>query len=413
MKKVHTLLLSMTLSFAMAACTIPALWAKADGATGASNGVTMYRLYNPNSGEHFYTKDESEKNNLVKAGWSDEGIGWIAPEKSNTPVYRLYNANAGDHHYTMDAKERDGLITAGWNDEGTGWYSDDDKTVPLYREYNPNAVTGTHNYTTDKAEHMNLVKAGWKDEGIGWYGTTLPESKYVPGDIVILGSYEQDNDLSNGKEPIEWVVLGERDGKTLLLSKYALDSKQYYREWAEITWEDCLLREWLNNDFYNTAFSAYDKQRIVTAHNENPDSYELYKPWNWNPDSHFGAKGGNATYDKVFLLSWTEARDYFDGEVVKDTVSHAPKAEDYNQKLLCRPTTYAIAQGAWVKPDNTSPNDLDSQEYPSDVVGCCEWLLRSPGQVQQMATGVLFSGGLFTYSVHNSGYGVRPAILID
>ena len=207
--------------------------------------------------------------------------------------------------------------------------------------------------------------------------------------------------------------MGERDGKTLLLSKYALDSKQYYREWAEITWEDCLLREWLNNDFYNTAFSAYDKQRIVTAHNENPDSYELYKPWNWNPDSHFGAKGGNATYDKVFLLSWTEARDYFDGEVVKDTVSHAPKAEDYNQKLLCRPTTYAIAQGAWVKPDNTSPNDLDSQEYPSDVVGCCEWLLRSPGQVQQMATGVLFSGGLFTYSVHNSGYGVRPAILID
>ena len=131
---------------------------------------SMYRLYNPNSGEHFYTKDASEKSTLVRAGWKDEGIGWIAPERSNTPVYRLYNENAGDHHYTIDASERDNLIGAGWKDEGIGWYSDDDKTVPLYREYNPNAVAGTHNYTTDKAEHDKLVRLGWKDEGIGWYG---------------------------------------------------------------------------------------------------------------------------------------------------------------------------------------------------------------------------------------------------
>ena len=135
-----------------------------------TTGVTMYRLYNPNSGEHFYTKDASEKNTLKGAGWKDEGEGWIAPERSNTPVYRLYNENAGDHHYTLNQRERDNLINAGWKDEGTGWYSDDNKTVPLYREYNPNAVTGTHNYTTDKAEHDSLVKAGWKDEGIGWYG---------------------------------------------------------------------------------------------------------------------------------------------------------------------------------------------------------------------------------------------------
>jgi endoglucanase len=51
----------------------------------------MYRLYNNRSGEHFYTASEAEKKNLVNLGWRDEGIGWVAPEKSNHPVYRLYN----------------------------------------------------------------------------------------------------------------------------------------------------------------------------------------------------------------------------------------------------------------------------------------------------------------------------------
>ena len=170
MKKNIALLLGLSLSLT-AFCAIPAAETRAESSkelivleaptgsgetdTTRTEAVTMFRLYNPNSGEHFYTKDESEKAGLVKEGWNDEGIGWIAPVTSDTPVYRLYNANAGDHHYTMNKNERDGLIVAGWNDEGIGWYSDDAETVPLYREYNPNAVTGTHNYTTDKAEHYN------------------------------------------------------------------------------------------------------------------------------------------------------------------------------------------------------------------------------------------------------------------
>lgn len=132
--------------------------------------VTMYRLYNPNSGEHFYTSSERERKALAKQGWNDEGFAWEGPSYSNTPVYRLYNENAGDHHYTPSKKERDNLIKQGWKDEGIGWYSDDAKTKPLYRLYNPNAVTGSHHYTTSKKERDNLVKQGWKDEGIGWYG---------------------------------------------------------------------------------------------------------------------------------------------------------------------------------------------------------------------------------------------------
>ena len=131
---------------------------------------TVYRLYNHNSGEHFYTYDSNEIKNLETAGWKNEGVAWKAPAISDNPVYRLYNPNAGDHHYTMSADEKDNLVKAGWNYEGIGWYSDDAKGVELYRLYNPNAVAGSHHYTVSEAEKENLVKAGWKDEAIAWYG---------------------------------------------------------------------------------------------------------------------------------------------------------------------------------------------------------------------------------------------------
>lgn len=130
----------------------------------------MHRLYNPNSGEHFYTAVDSERDHLVSLGWHNEGEGWTAPKTSNTPVYRLYNAYGGEHHYTMDASEKEWLVSLGWNYEGIGWYSDDAKTVVLYREYNPNAFANNHNYTTSWSEHSYLVSIGWRDEGTAWYG---------------------------------------------------------------------------------------------------------------------------------------------------------------------------------------------------------------------------------------------------
>lgn len=135
-----------------------------------TESVIMHRLYNPNSGEHFYTANTKEKDYLFKVGWKYEGKGWTAPKSSKTPVYRLYNPNSGDHHYTKEVKEKNALTTLGWKYEGIGWYSDDARRVALYRQYNPNAKSGSHNYTVDKKENDALVKMGWKEEGIGWYG---------------------------------------------------------------------------------------------------------------------------------------------------------------------------------------------------------------------------------------------------
>lgn len=128
--------------------------------------VIMYRLYNPNSGEHFYTHDVVERAFLIKEGWTDEGVGWTAPSDGDE-VYRLYNANAGEHHYTLDANERDVLKELGWTYEGIGWHSGG--MTPVFREYNPNEFANNHNYTTDQNEHETLISIGWLNEGIGWY----------------------------------------------------------------------------------------------------------------------------------------------------------------------------------------------------------------------------------------------------
>ena len=138
----------------------------------ATESVTMWRLYNRWTGEHFYTASAAERDGLIAVGWTDEGKGWTAPT-SGDPVYRLYNpyVAGGDHHYTMIVEERDSLKAAGWRDEGVGWCSAPASTgVPLWRQYNPYATTGTHNYTTSSQENDHLVSVGWREEGIAWYG---------------------------------------------------------------------------------------------------------------------------------------------------------------------------------------------------------------------------------------------------
>lgn len=150
----------------------------------------MYRLYNPNSGEHFYTSSTAEKSNLIVSGWKPEGVGWIAPVISDTPVYRLYNSNAGDHHYTKSAYEKDQLVKAGWKYEGIGWYSADSNGQPLYRQYNPNAKSGSHNYTTNQNEHNQLVSVGWKNEGISWYGVYGTPAREETAEPVIEGGWQ-------------------------------------------------------------------------------------------------------------------------------------------------------------------------------------------------------------------------------
>lgn len=84
----------------------------------------------------------------------------------------------------------------------------------------------------------------------------------VVGDTVYYGSYEQDNDTSNGKENIEWQVIKTTGKKKLLLSKYILSIQCFDSDENNNEWETSSLRTWLNNDFYEEAFTDKEKGQI-------------------------------------------------------------------------------------------------------------------------------------------------------
>ena len=197
----------------------------------------------------------------------------------------------------------------------------------------------------------------------------LLEKRLQVGYVTEFGHYEQDNDKSNGMEPIQWRVLALEEGKALVISVKTLDAMYFNDVYDQnITWEECTLRKWLNRDFFWMAFSDSEEERIITTEVVNTD-------------------GGYNTQDKVFLLSLSEADRYFSSD--KDR--------------MCAPTDYAFAQARsdswWMR---QSP---------------CFWWLRSPGTCD--AKGKTTKGLPCTFD-HVDGkmyaiasdQGIRPAMWI-
>lgn len=174
------------------------------------------------------------------------------------------------------------------------------------------------------------------------------------GSVVKYGAYEQDNDLTNGKEKIEWVVLDKNEESILVTSKYALDCQPYNTELVSVSWENCTLRSWLNNEFVNEAFS--DEEKVAIS---------------------------NEFTDQIFLLSEAEAREYF-------------RSSD---KRKCAPTTYAQAQGARIQTGRH----------------CYWWLLNA--EIDKFAYRVDSYGGINIKAegpeVNKDYIAVRPAMWID
>lgn len=197
------------------------------------------------------------------------------------------------------------------------------------------------------------------------------------GDIIVFGTYEQDNNISNGKENIKWLVLAKENNRVLVISDKALDCQPYNSSYTEeVTWENCSLRKWLNGTFLNKAFSTEEQAQIqnTTVSADNNPQYST------NP--------GNATTDKVFLLSINEVEKYFNSDEARK----------------CAPTAYAKAQGA-------STND--TCKTPSGAATCW-WWLRSPGDDQSSAAYVYFGGDVFELGnyVFSGLNAVRPAMWI-
>ena len=83
------------------------------------------------------------------------------------------------------------------------------------------------------------------------------------GSEVTFGSYEQDDNLENGKEPVEWIIIDRNESSVMLISKKIIDVKAFNEDRFNATWETSSLRKWLNGEFYNNAFNVYEKQTIT------------------------------------------------------------------------------------------------------------------------------------------------------
>lgn len=122
------------------------------------------------------------------------------------------------------------------------------------------------------------------------------------GDLITIGRYEQDNDLDNGPETIQWRVLDKKDGKLLVISDKALDYISYSYEWEQVeksVWATSCSRGWLNNYFMQTAFTSAEQARISLS--------DIHT----DPSPGFDNDPGPDTQDYVFLLSAQETEQYF------------------------------------------------------------------------------------------------------
>lgn len=81
-------------------------------------------------------------------------------------------------------------------------------------------------------------------------------------DVVTFGSYPQSS--FGGDSAIEWYVISKDGSRVKLMSRYALDSKQYHTSNSTVSWQGSSLYNWLNRDFKEKAFNS-EEQRMIQS----------------------------------------------------------------------------------------------------------------------------------------------------
>lgn len=124
----------------------------------------VYRFFNPNNGDHFWTADHGEA--VAVNGWMDyEGMAFRVPATGET-VWRCYNPDNGDHLLTTSAIEVLSTLDHGWRYEGFAFPSGG--KVPIHRYYHD----GFHFYCVDGPER-DAVSKYMTYEGVAFYAERL------------------------------------------------------------------------------------------------------------------------------------------------------------------------------------------------------------------------------------------------
>ena len=225
-------------------------------------------------------------------------------------------------------------------------------------------------------------------ESTSSYGLSNPtiSNDVTTWDCIYFGNYWQNDtngdgkaDQNDKKQPIKWRVLSVNGNDTFLLADQNLDFEPYNKEYTDVTWATCTLRTWLNNTFFNTAFTSAEQAAIKNTTVVNDD----------NP--YYGTEGGENTTDKVYLLSIAEASNTAYGFNGFRTNGFRTKSET----RVAKNTAYAAGE-------------FDG------------WWLRSPGGDSNSASfvaayGIVFDDGFQVTGSYDVGdeTRVRPALHLD
>ncbi len=171
------------------------------------------------------------------------------------------------------------------------------------------------------------------------------------GSLVSFGRFEQDNNLKNGKEAIQWRVLDVDDETALLISEVVLALRPYHSQVQPVNWDMCSLRSWLNQDFYENAFTGSERKSIALTRLINDDT-----PTNYYTDD------GKVTEDYVFLLRSEDLPRYFPrtpdlktaaSEVVNELRKNEPFGTNYYTTWWLRSLGTDTFKAAVVEIDGT------------------------------------------------------------
>jgi hypothetical protein len=221
------------------------------------------------------------------------------------------------------------------------------------------------------------------------------------GDIVQMGTYEQDGDAET-EDPICWDVL-DKDGDAVLLISHDVIAYQRFSDSRKcVIWEDSEIRTWLNQEFYAEAFDEEEQASIRETTLENLSTVGFAAHVDPSGDVQVRESRPD-TKDKIFLLSWKEAEQYYGNRLTDASV-------------LGRRTSRAVLQKR-----KAIFTDLIIEELPAmypysrhlpDGTERLPWMLRSTG-MKDYTILVIGYEGKWDQDYPDSYNGVRPVMWVN
>lgn len=221
------------------------------------------------------------------------------------------------------------------------------------------------------------------------------------GDIVQMGTYEQDGDAET-EDPICWDVL-DKDGDAMMLISHDVIAYQRFSDSFKcVIWEDSQIRSWLNQEFYAEAFDETEQASIRETTLENPSTVGFAAHVDPSGDVQVRESRPD-TKDKIFLLSWKEAEQYYGNRLTDASILGRRPSRAVLQKRKAIFTDLIIEE---------LPAMYPYSRHLPDGTERLPWMLRSTGM---KAYNILVIGyeGKWDQDYPDSYNGVRPVMWVN